>query len=280
MTTHENLNNFSQSRHPKLTLKRGPNPKPILLFHMSYQMAILVTMPPFLRLFVKSSSSTPEMSNLMTVVLQSLTSAAASMLRLVQDYCKVHGFEKANPLLIHHLLSASIVHLMNMTTKSLTFRRFSTRSVRKCLYLLNQLGRYWPNRVQKSVDNINALAHRWGVESALLSDSMSDLSAEDSRVAAPAPNVQDTACQGSMPVSSFSPTKEQSGQFSTSLDISCSLDSLLETEGVSLAQDFLYPEGNSFDFSILDATDFRDDTDLFQVFREFSNFERNQWEQL
>jgi hypothetical protein len=62
--------------------------------------------------------------------------------------------------------------------------------------------------------------------------------------------------------------------------MSCSLDSLLETEGVSLAQDFLYPEGNSFDFSILDATDFRDDTDLFQIFREFSNFERNQWEQL
>jgi hypothetical protein len=167
ITTHENLSQFFRSRDQRLSIKRGATEKPILLFHMAYQMAILVTMPPFLRLFAKMRNENPNTSHLMPVVLQSLTAAATAMVRLVQDYCKTYGFPKATPLLLHHLLSASIVHLMNTTTESFTLRRFSTRSVRKCLGLFGQLGLYWPARSHKSVELIKTLARRWNVEFAL-----------------------------------------------------------------------------------------------------------------
>lgn len=137
---------------------------------MAYQMAILVTMPPFLRLFATSKAENPKIAQAMPLVLRSIASAAASMVRLVQNYTKNYGFQHANPLLIHHLLSAAIVHLMNTTTTSHTFRRYSTRSVRTCLTLLKELGRYWSLRSGKSVDVIKALARRWNVGFVLRED--------------------------------------------------------------------------------------------------------------
>ncbi|KAJ5634919.1 hypothetical protein N7528_002761 [Penicillium herquei] len=168
VSMHETLNQFMKSRDPRLDLGlgRGQTPKPVLLFHMAYQMTILITMPPFLRVFASARTET-QLSHARPLVLQSITSAATSMIRLVQNYCKWYGFEHANPLLIHHLLSASIVHLMNTTTKSPTFRRYSTRSVRKCITLLHEMGRYWEVRSQKSINTIHTLAQRWGVEDVL-----------------------------------------------------------------------------------------------------------------
>jgi hypothetical protein len=214
----------------------------------------------------------------MTVVLQSLTSAAASMLRLVGDYCRGHGFEKANPLLIHHLLSASIVHLMNMTTKSLTLRRLSTRSVRKCLYLLNQLGRYWTARAQKSVDVIKALAHRWGVGSALFPDSATGMVAGKFKNNAHATIAEDASGQADTPVPLSSLTREQNKELLTPLNMSCPIDSLIDTEGLSFFQESFDLEHDWYNFPIIDAPGFDDDMNLFQTFREFSDLESNQWE--
>ncbi|KAJ6006901.1 hypothetical protein N7451_004845 [Penicillium sp. IBT 35674x] len=164
ISTHKDLNRFFKSRDQRLEITREAAPKPVLLFHMAYQMAILVTMPPFLRLFATSKAENPKIAQAMPLVLRSIASAAASMVRLVQNYTKNYGFQHANPLLIHHLLSAAIVHLMNTTTTSHTFRRYSTRSVRTCLTLLKELGRYWTLRSRKSLDVIKALARRWNVE--------------------------------------------------------------------------------------------------------------------
>jgi len=160
-------------------------------------MAILVTMPPFLRLFATTKAENPKIAQAMPLVLRSIASAAASMVRLVQNYTKKYGFQHANPLLIHHLLSAAIVHLMNTTTTSHTFRRYSTRSVRTCLTLLDELGRYWTLRSAKSVDVIKALARRWNVEFVLrenASDKSNEhvdprASSEDADLFAPVPNL-------------------------------------------------------------------------------------------
>ncbi|KAJ5381339.1 uncharacterized protein N7496_003767 [Penicillium cataractarum] len=175
ISMHETLNRFMKLRDSRLDLGRGVTPKPVLLFHMAYQMTLLITMPPFLRLFALARTE-GQVSHARPLVLQSITSAASSMIQLVQNYCKWYGFEHANPLLIHHLLSASIVHLMNTTTKIPTFRRYSTRSVRKCLTLLHELGRYWELRSQKSINAIKTLAQRWKVEDVLLPDENFDLS--------------------------------------------------------------------------------------------------------
>ncbi|KAJ5765863.1 hypothetical protein N7520_005422 [Penicillium odoratum] len=172
--THKDLSKFFKSLDQALEITRKVPPKPVLLFHMSYQMAILVTMPPFLRVFATVKAAQPNTSKATPLVLRSITSAAASMVRLVQTYTKNYGFEHANPLLIHHILSASIVHLMNTTTTSHTFRRYNTRSVRTCLNLLRELGRYWKLRSKKSLDVIEALARRWNVEFVLCDNDLKD----------------------------------------------------------------------------------------------------------
>ena len=164
ISTHRDLNRFFKSRDQRLEVARDAPPKPALLFHMAYQMAILITMPPFLRLFATVNNESQKIQQAMQLVLQSISSAASSMVRLAQTYTKTYGFERANPLIIHHLLSASIVHLMNTTTTSLALRRYSTRSVRSCLTLLSSLEDYWPYRSRKSIEVITSLARRWSVD--------------------------------------------------------------------------------------------------------------------
>jgi hypothetical protein len=142
-------------------------PKPVLLFHMAYQMAILVTMPPFLRLFAAASSDQMAAGNVMPLVLRSITHAALAMVRLVGIYRKIYTLRNATPLLMHHLLSAAIVHLMNTTTGSVPLKRHSTRLVRACVDLLADLSKTWPVRSNKSIKVIEVLAQRWGVGFAL-----------------------------------------------------------------------------------------------------------------
>ena len=168
ISTHRNLSQFLKSIDERLEITRGRQPKPVLLFHMAYQMAILITMPPFLRLFASLKTEQTQLSQALSLVLRSITSAAASMVRLVQRYCDSYGYKRANPLLIHHILSASIVHLMNTTATSPSFRGHSTRMVRQSVRILEGLNPYWPSPCQKSTDTIRALAHRWKVGFALL----------------------------------------------------------------------------------------------------------------
>lgn len=151
------------------------------MFHLAYQMTILITMPPFLRIFAtiaqQSSSSSSAASNsnthvqnseFMLLVLRSLTAAATATCRLVRTYRRSLGFETpANPVIIHHLLSAAIVHLMNATSRTPALRHQSTYWLRRCLELLRELRAGWPLRAGKSITIIRVLAHRWGVMRAL-----------------------------------------------------------------------------------------------------------------
>ncbi|KAJ5093787.1 hypothetical protein N7456_009648 [Penicillium angulare] len=165
MSIHGQLGYFFKTCDVRLRIKRGFTAKPILLFHMAYQMATLVTIPPFLRLLTREKDRPKDAFNAMSLALRSISNAASSMVRLVHLYRLHYTFEHANPLLIHHLLSATIVHLMNTTSKSRALRRHSTRSVRKCLTLLEELKQLWPVRCAKSIAVIKSLAVRWGVES-------------------------------------------------------------------------------------------------------------------
>ncbi|KAF4917952.1 Nitrogen assimilation transcription factor nit-4 [Colletotrichum viniferum] len=170
------LNAFFRSRDNRLHLTGDSTPKPVILFHLAYQMTILITMPPFLRIFAtisqaSSSSSTTtggQNSEFMLLVLRSLTGAATATSRLVRTYRRAHGFETPpNPVIIHHLLSAAIVHLMNATSWTPALRHQSTYWLRQCLELLRELQIAWPVRAVKSITVIRVLAQRWGVMRAL-----------------------------------------------------------------------------------------------------------------
>lgn len=269
IATYENLSQFFKSRDQRLAMKRGATEKPVLLFHMAYQMAILVTMPPFLRLFSKMRNENPNKSQLMPVVLQSLTAAATAMLRLVSYYYRIYGFPKSNPLLIHHLLSACIVHLMNTTTKSFTLRRFSTRSVRKCLGLFTQIKMFWPARSQKSVDLIKVLARRWDVESALPEDVSSILEmglTGDSDPPAKRQSNRDFPEQG---------TGSNVSLYDTPENIMGPFESLFETENDCALNDLLYGEDSQNVFPMHNALLDHGFPDLFPMFQDFGHFGDN-----
>lgn len=101
------------------------------------------------------------------LILRSVTHSASTMARLVRIYRKALTFDHANPVMIHHLLSAAIVHLMNATTSSIPLRRQSVALLRLCMDLLSQMKHAWPARTNKSIKVIQVLAQRWGVTSAL-----------------------------------------------------------------------------------------------------------------
>ena len=137
---------------------------------MAYQMALLITMPPFLKVFTSSSVGNEVLEGptpAMQLILRSLFYAAYSMTRLASIYRESHTFRQVNPVIIHHLLSASIVHMMNSTASSFPLRRRGTRLLRQSLELFSELGKKWPIRVNKSMEMIEVLAHRWGCSSSL-----------------------------------------------------------------------------------------------------------------
>ncbi|KAL6413076.1 zn 2cys6 transcription factor [Ilyonectria robusta] len=172
VSSQEALSAFFHSRD-RLQLSGDTTPKPVLLFHLAYQMTILITMPPFLRIFASFSADSELLSHgsnskYILLVLRSLTAAATATVRLVRTYKKSLGFDiPPNPVIIHHLLSAAIVHLMNATSNTKSLRNQSTYWVRQCLELLRGLGVPWPNRAERSIKVIRVLAQRWGVTASL-----------------------------------------------------------------------------------------------------------------
>ncbi|OHF02570.1 fungal specific transcription factor domain-containing protein [Colletotrichum orchidophilum] len=172
------LSAFFRSRDDRLHLSGDSTPKPVIQFHLAYQISILITMPPFLRIFAAISqtstaaepgnSSKRQNAEFMLLVLRSLTAAATATSRLVRTYRRAHGFDMSpNPVIIHHLLSAAIVHLMNATSWTPALRHQSTYWLRQCLELLRELQLSWPVRAAKSIKIIRVLAQRWGVTRAL-----------------------------------------------------------------------------------------------------------------
>lgn len=213
VSTHDALRTFYQSRDGRLDIT--PNAgvsKHVLFFHMAYQMAQLITLPPFLRCFTSSTSPSspsrsnpsgkatiPDEENVTVLILRSLTGAASTMIRLVRMYRDAVGWHhvsasssggpstassstplppppsgsrnastgKPNPVIIHYLLSAAIVQLMNATSGSVSLRKSSARQLRTCMELLAQLRGPWRPRADKSIKVIRVLAQRWGVLGAL-----------------------------------------------------------------------------------------------------------------
>ncbi|KAI1860501.1 hypothetical protein JX265_009900 [Neoarthrinium moseri] len=169
VSTHEALNGFFKSRDRRLDLKGRETCRHVLFFHLAYQMALLITLPPFLRCFCAPNADHSGDSEFMLLILRSLTSAASNTIRLVRVYRDAHPeqWRAANPVVIHHLLSAAIVHMMNATSKSTSLRTRSTMWLRVCMDLLSQLKSPWPNRANKTINMIRVLAERWGVLGAL-----------------------------------------------------------------------------------------------------------------
>lgn len=176
MSTLDQLKAFFRSRPSELNL-RSDAPKLVILFHLQYHMAILIMISPFLRISRKSHGSThpqydgdaasADFSSSIALVLHSVTASASESIRLCRTYHDTHSFQAAHPVIVHHLLSASLVHLMNRTSSSPQLRRQSAYWLRVGMELLDKMRVVWPVRAEKSITVLRVLARKWGTTGAL-----------------------------------------------------------------------------------------------------------------
>jgi hypothetical protein len=92
-----------------------------------------------------------------------MTSAAAQIVRMIR---MVRSFAEAPPFVIHHLLTASIMHLLNATTQEPGIRTQSVNRFRVCVGALEEMTTRW-KCAKKSVKLLRGLAQRWKVVFAL-----------------------------------------------------------------------------------------------------------------
>ncbi|CCF46228.1 hypothetical protein CH063_15046 [Colletotrichum higginsianum] len=189
------LSTFFRSRDDRLHLSGDSTPKPVLQFHLAYQMTILITMPPFLRIFAAisqtppaggSSSGSSSNSNINGNINNGNTNNDTNSIIIITlktpSSCSSSSAPSPPPpprppasraptaaptASTRRRTRAAIVHLMNATSWTPALRHQSTYWLRQCLELLRELQTPWPVRAIKSIKIIRVLAQRWGVVRAL-----------------------------------------------------------------------------------------------------------------
>ncbi|KAF2786912.1 hypothetical protein K505DRAFT_379939 [Melanomma pulvis-pyrius CBS 109.77] len=96
-----------------------------------------------------------------------MTAAAAQMTRLIRTFRKTGTFRDAPTFIVHHILTASIMHLLNATTSESTIRQQAIGRFRICIGALEEMQPRWWQHVQKAVRLLQGLAERWAVVFAL-----------------------------------------------------------------------------------------------------------------
>jgi hypothetical protein len=93
--------------------------------------------------------------------------AAASLIsRMIRLYKKTASFSKAPSYVVHHVLTAALMHLLSSTSSQATVSHQAISRFRVCVEALEEMKVTWP-RARKSVVLLQELAHRWSVVSAL-----------------------------------------------------------------------------------------------------------------
>ncbi|KAF2808829.1 uncharacterized protein BDZ99DRAFT_499213 [Mytilinidion resinicola] len=166
----ENLFNFHQGIDERL--HEMSTHHSIVFFKMSYQTSLLLIHRPYMREDPGSSSY--------RLALRSMTAAAAQMTRLIRMFRKTGNFVDAPPFVIHHILTASIMHLLNATTLEPSIRQQSIGRFRVCVDALEEMQPMWQH-ARRAVRLLQGLAQRWAVVFALpirLSNPLSSIDQE------------------------------------------------------------------------------------------------------
>lgn len=152
----ESLFTFHRSIGDRLCEK--PAQHGTLFLQMSYQTSLLLIHRPYMR-------ESPETSSY-RLALRSMTAAAAQMARLIGVFRKTGHFVDAPPFVIHHILTASIMHLLNATTLESGIRQQSISRFRVCISALEEMISMW-QYAGKAVRLLQGLAQQWKVVFAL-----------------------------------------------------------------------------------------------------------------
>lgn len=121
---------------------------------MSYQTALLLMHRPYL-------CEKPD-TWIYRVALRSITAAASSITRLVHIYRKTGDLANAPPFVVHHIMSAAIMLLLNTTSTDQDICRRSSGRFRLCLSALEEMQQRW-KRAADAILLLRELANRWSV---------------------------------------------------------------------------------------------------------------------
>ncbi|KAF7917187.1 uncharacterized protein EAE98_010292 [Botrytis deweyae] len=150
-------------------------PRSALFLQMSYQMSLLMIHRPYL--------GDPPASDSFSLAFATISSAAIRMTQyihlfrkhyLAEPTCKLQSSgnvkqgkpTSALPFIVHHILTASIMHLLFSTSRTPTQISLARRRLQICMETLTALQNEWPV-ASKALAQIQELAVQWNVVDAL-----------------------------------------------------------------------------------------------------------------
>ncbi|KAF7953305.1 hypothetical protein EAE96_006516 [Botrytis aclada] len=154
----EALCTFYNEMNRQLSSERNGQSSATISLRMTYHMCLILVQRPLLR----------EDSNgaLYRMAVQSSNSSAVAITNLLRDYRKAGCLRTAPFVVVHHVLTAAIMHLLSVTYSNGTLRKRSITRFRECIEALGEMKYAW-KRLRKAIALLQELAHRWSVVFAL-----------------------------------------------------------------------------------------------------------------
>ncbi|KAF5874857.1 putative c6 transcription factor protein [Botrytis fragariae] len=154
----EALCTFYNEMNRQISSERNGQSSATISLRMTYHMCLILVQRPLLR----------EDSNgaLYRMAVQSSNSSAVAITNLLRDYRKAGCLRTAPFVVVHHVLTAAIMHLLSVTSSNGTLRKRSITRFRECIEALGEMKYAW-KRLRKAIALLQELAHRWSVVFAL-----------------------------------------------------------------------------------------------------------------
>ncbi|OOO08593.1 Zn(2)-C6 fungal-type DNA-binding domain [Aspergillus oryzae] len=161
----DQLLSFYRQIHPSLQLSRTSitteTPTPAVIYlHISYHMSFILIHRPYLKVAARNNPT------IYRLALRSVTTAAASIVRLLRIHANILPLSLAPPFIVHSVLTAAVTHLCNATSTHNTLRSQSIAHFRVCFRALLVMQSRWV-KATRAIRLLRGLAHRWRVMGAL-----------------------------------------------------------------------------------------------------------------
>ncbi|KAJ5338203.1 hypothetical protein N7452_004931 [Penicillium brevicompactum] len=165
LVARDQLLSFHQQIHPSLLISstsiNNQTPTPAMIYlHISYHTSFILIHRPYLKAAVRNNLTTYRLA------IRSVTTAAASIVRLLRTHAKILPLSSAPPFIVHSVLTAAVTHLCNATSTHNTLRSQSIAHFRVCFRALLVMQSRWA-KATNALRLLRGLARRWRAMGAL-----------------------------------------------------------------------------------------------------------------
>ncbi|PYH87306.1 hypothetical protein BO82DRAFT_397216 [Aspergillus uvarum CBS 121591] len=156
----EKLYAFQRQIDARMRLGRSQVVLPSMIYlHISYHMSHILIHRPYLK-------EATQRSSMYQLCVRAMSTAAASIVRLLREYRKVAPLDHMPPFVVHSVLTAAVTHLCNATSTHQGLRSASIAQFRVCFQALWAMQRRWI-KARRAIRLLRELARRWQVMAAL-----------------------------------------------------------------------------------------------------------------